>query len=550
MTSTSRLAEAPLRPFSDAGPAALPGTGASPTERAIANLPRHLRRYVVAQDYDAYTPREHAVWRHILRRLAAHLSDKAHASYLQGLAATGIGLDVIPSLDAMNEKLATIGWSCVGVRGFIPPAVFTELQARGVLAIAADIRSHEHIAYTPAPDIVHESAGHAPILADTRYANYLRRCGEIGFRAIASVEDEAVFRAIRTLSVVKEDPSASPEDVAHAEAHLVAASASRRYVSENTKASRLYWWTAEYGLVGSLAAPKLYGAGLLSSLGEASHCLTDAVEKLPLDVSCVDRDYDITRMQPQLFVARDFAHLDEVLAEFEGTLAFRRGGDFGLREALRARATTHVVTVDADGNRREITGRVAEVDFPAETTADVLSARFVRLEGPILVSEDYRALGGPRVTEALIFFGEARLPSRGAFDVSLGNGLRVAGYLAGQNEVVDVRVWFQAEPVVVPSVALVFFSVSVPSVAGGPSDPGAWDDAFGALDAFASGDAEERARASKAASLSTDLASAYAAVRSARAAGSADVEGLEALLQRYPNEWLLREELAELRARS
>ena len=550
MTSTSRLAEAPLRPSLDAGPVALPGSGPSPTERAIANLPRHLRRYVVAQDYDAYTPREHAVWRHILRRLAAHLSDKAHASYLAGLAATGIGLDVIPSLDAMNEKLATIGWSCVGVRGFIPPAVFTELQARGVLAIAADIRSHEHIAYTPAPDIVHESAGHAPILADTRYANYLRRCGEIGFRAIASVEDEAVFRAIRTLSVVKEDPSASPEDVAHAEAHLVAASASRRYVSENTKASRLYWWTAEYGLVGSLASPKLYGAGLLSSLGEACHRVPEAVEKLPLDVSCVDRDYDITRMQPQLFVARDFAHLDEVLAEFEGTLAFRRGGDFGLREALRARARTHLVTVDADGNRREITGRVAEVDFPPEPTSDVLSARFVRLEGPILVSEDYRAVGGPRVTEALIFFGEARLPSRGAFDVSLGNGLRVAGYLAGQNEVVDVRVWFQAEPVVVPSVALVFFAVSVPSVAGGPSDPGAWDDAFGALDAFASGDAEERARASKAASLSTDLASAYAAVRTARAAGNTDVEGLEAVLQRYPNEWLLREELAELRARS
>ena len=61
MTSTSRLAEAPLRPSLDAGPVALPGSGPSPTERAIANLPRHLRRYVVAQDYDAYTPREHAV---------------------------------------------------------------------------------------------------------------------------------------------------------------------------------------------------------------------------------------------------------------------------------------------------------------------------------------------------------------------------------------------------------------------------------------------------------------------------------------------------------
>ena len=72
------------------------------------------------------------------------------------------------------------------MRGFIPPAVFTELQALGVLAIAADIRTHEHIEYTPAPDIVHESAGHAPIIANARYAEYLKRCGLVGFKAIAT----------------------------------------------------------------------------------------------------------------------------------------------------------------------------------------------------------------------------------------------------------------------------------------------------------------------------------------------------------------------------
>ena len=150
---------------------------AGPTQQAIAKLPAHLRRYVVDQDYAAYTPRDQAVWRHILRRLTGHLKDKAHGSYLQGLEATGIGLERIPSLDEMNLRLAKLGWSAVAVRGFIPPAVFTELQALRVLAIAADIRTHEHVDYTPAPDIVHESAGHAPILADARYAEYLRRCG-------------------------------------------------------------------------------------------------------------------------------------------------------------------------------------------------------------------------------------------------------------------------------------------------------------------------------------------------------------------------------------
>ena len=99
----------------------------------------------------------------------------------------------------MNERLAGLGWRAAPVRGFIPPAVFTEMQARGVLAIAADIRTHEHVEYTPAPDIVHESAGHAPILKDPRYADYLKRCGVAGFRAIASREDRDVFEAIRAL---------------------------------------------------------------------------------------------------------------------------------------------------------------------------------------------------------------------------------------------------------------------------------------------------------------------------------------------------------------
>ena len=45
----------------------------TPSERALNQLPPHLRRYVVAQDYGAYTPRDQAVWRHILRRLVRML---------------------------------------------------------------------------------------------------------------------------------------------------------------------------------------------------------------------------------------------------------------------------------------------------------------------------------------------------------------------------------------------------------------------------------------------------------------------------------------------
>lgn len=518
-----------------------------PTRRAIERLPAHLRRYVVDQDHEAYTPRDHAVWRHILRQLTARLKDTAHASYLSGLAATGIGLDRIPSLDEMNEKLEALGWCAVGVRGFIPPAVFTELQSLGVLAVAADIRSHEHIEYTPAPDIVHESAGHAPILADRRYAEYLKRCGETGFRAIASVEDQAVYEAIRNLSVVKEDPAATGEELRLAQERLSAACASRRYVSESTKASRLYWWTAEYGLVGELSDPKLYGAGLLSSLGEAAHCLTEAVRKVPLGPVCADTEYDITRMQPQLFVARDFDHLFEVLEAFEATLGWRRGGDHGLEEALRARTVNHLAL---DGGL-ELTGKVvARIPARAELAPGLCTA-LARVEGPIQISREGKAVDRPWPGEALVAFGSGALPHRGAFSLDLPSGLFLTGFRVGEHEVINLRGHQDGRPLDLPSWALLFISAGLPSVAGGPADPGAWDQWFGDHSALAEGEAEAQARARKATALAPELAGLYIEADRLRRSGPIAPTRLAALKERalkYPGEWLLQTELEELEA--
>ena len=81
------------------------------------------------------------------------------------------------------------------------------------------------------------------------------------------------------------------------------------------------------------------------------------VARLPLSLACVDQDFDITHMQPQLYVARDFEHLFEVLAAFEATLAWKRGGDHGLIQALRAGTVNHLVLADG----LEVTGRVVRL---------------------------------------------------------------------------------------------------------------------------------------------------------------------------------------------
>ena len=300
-------------------------------------VPSHLRRFVVEQDYSQYTAMDQAVWRFVLLQTYSRLVETAHEAYRGGLAATGISVDRIPSIDEMNEKLSRFGWGAVCVDGFIPPRAFQEFQASAILPIAADMRSRQHLVYTPAPDIIHEAAGHAPILPDAIFSSYLRRIGDLGRKAFTLPEESRVYQAIYALSEAKENPSLSAEEVARVEAELALALHEAREPSEATRLSRLYWWTAEYGLVGRVNDYKIYGAGLLSSLWESHSCHAPDVTKLPLDEGCVEVAYDITRPQPQLFVASSFDALHDVLGRVARRLAVEVGGDVALSSAVRSR---------------------------------------------------------------------------------------------------------------------------------------------------------------------------------------------------------------------
>ncbi|MBX2994229.1 MAG: aromatic amino acid hydroxylase [Bdellovibrionaceae bacterium] len=303
-------------------------------------LPKHLRRYVVAQNYEKYTPMDQAVWRFILRQLRAFLSVHAHHSYLEGLEKTGIEVERIPRIADISEKISKFGWRAIPVSGFIPPAAFMELQALSILPIASDLRTLEHLLYTPAPDIVHEAAGHAPILVNPEFAQYLKEYAQVARKAIISREDLELYEAIRDLSDCKENPNSTPAQIQAAQDKLDRVSNSISHVSEAGELSRMNWWTAEYGLIGSLDNPKLFGAGLLSSVGESKVCLSDKVRKIPLTVDCIRQGYDITEQQPQLFVTPDFKTLSKVLEDMAQNMAFRTGGLQGLKKALLAKSLT------------------------------------------------------------------------------------------------------------------------------------------------------------------------------------------------------------------
>ncbi|MBL6658241.1 MAG: aromatic amino acid hydroxylase [Flavobacteriales bacterium] len=302
----------------------------------VAKLPDHLRQFVVDQDYSSYTALDHALWRYVMRKNISYLKNVADSSYLDGLEKTGITIDAIPNIKDMNDILGKIGWGCVCVDGFLPPSSFMEFQAYKVLVIAADIRQIEHIEYTPAPDIIHEAAGHAPIIADPMYAEYLRLFGEIGSKAISSSKDFELYEAIRHLSIIKEDPNTKADEIEKAEVEISRIQQNMGEPSEMARIRNLHWWTVEYGLIGDLSNPKIYGAGLLSSIGESESCLKDEVKKIPYSLDAANLAFDITEPQPQLFVTPSYTYLTQVLEEFANGMALRTGGIDGLSKAIES----------------------------------------------------------------------------------------------------------------------------------------------------------------------------------------------------------------------
>ncbi|MGB0167456.1 MAG: aromatic amino acid hydroxylase, partial [Luteibaculum sp.] len=318
----------------------------------LDKLPTHLLDFVIDQPYNEYTAQDHAVWRYVMRQNVNFLGRVAHSSYLNGLKKTGISIDSIPHMYGMNRILKEIGWAAVAVDGFIPPQAFMEFQAYNVLVIAADIRNIEHIQYTPAPDIIHEAAGHAPIIADPEYALYLKRFGEIGSKAFSSKKDYELYEAIRHLSIIKENPNTEQQDIDEAEKHIDWLQNNMGEASEMAKIRNLHWWTVEYGLIGTVDDYKLYGAGLLSSIGESANCMKSKVKKIPYSIEACNYGFDITTEQPQLFVTPTFQYLNEVLDEFAEQMAFNRGGQYGLDLAIRSGA---LATLELD-NGVELSG--------------------------------------------------------------------------------------------------------------------------------------------------------------------------------------------------
>jgi phenylalanine-4-hydroxylase len=228
--------------------------------------------YTVDQDWDAYSAQEHELWRRLYRRQASLVPRYACAEFRATLATLNFG-EGIPRFDAINEKLrAASGWQLVAVPGLVPDLTFFEHLAQRRFPVTVWLRDPAEFDYIVEPDLFHDFFGHAPMLFNPVFANYIQAYGRGGIKAHA-------LGAIEMLA-------------------------------------RLYWYTVEFGLIETPEGLRTYGAGILSSGGEIAYCLESPdPNRIGFDlVRIMQTRYKIDTFQETYFVIRDFEQLFEATA--------------------------------------------------------------------------------------------------------------------------------------------------------------------------------------------------------------------------------------------
>ena len=212
--------------------------------------------FTVEQDYSAYSEEDQAVWRTLSRRQSKLAGRLAHRSYLEGVEALGL-LDRVPDFAVVSEKLETLtGWQLVAVPGLIPAVPFFEHLANRRFPVTNWLRRMEELDYIVEPDMFHDFFGHVPILSQPTFADFMQTYGRTALDVIDSGGDEMI--------------------------------------------TRLYWYTAEFGLIQEEGQPlKAFGAGLMSSYSELQFAVESGeANRVPMDIETIMRTgYEIDKFQ-------------------------------------------------------------------------------------------------------------------------------------------------------------------------------------------------------------------------------------------------------------
>lgn len=237
-------------------------------------------QHFLAQDYSHYTAADQHVWQLLFDRQMALLPGRASDAFLDGIRRIGFTREAIPDFRQVNPLLQQLtGWELVVVPGIVDDMVFFGLLAEKKFPATTWLRTLEQLDYLEEPDMFHDVFGHLPLLTDAGFADFLQRLGEA-----------AVHHSLR-------------------------------WPGNLELFTRLYWFTAEFGLIQQPDGLRIYGAGLLSSHGEVRFSLGQEPVRLPFTLDGVlETPFEKDKFQDLYFVLDHMEQLPESLAQLQARL--------------------------------------------------------------------------------------------------------------------------------------------------------------------------------------------------------------------------------------
>ena len=249
----------------------------------------------IHQPYELYSEANHETWRMLYRKIRPKWEKYANAKFMEGVENLMLSPDAIPRLDDINQFLAPLsGFKAKAVSGYVPAYAFFDCLRTRNFPTTITIRDGQKLDYLPEPDIFHDIAGHVPMHTNRRFSDVLVRFGEV-----------ARFAARRA------------QDMGGAKDEIV------RCLESNIKAmARFFWFTVEFGLMQQESEFKVYGSGLLSSIGEIEYSIeSPLVQRYPAQLEWIINQYfEIDHYQPLLFYVDCFDHLFGLVDKLESWL--------------------------------------------------------------------------------------------------------------------------------------------------------------------------------------------------------------------------------------
>ncbi len=228
------------------------------------------------QVYSDYTEIDQQIWSTLYKRQMGVISEVASSLFYNGVHLLKFSENAIPDFNEINLHLkAATGWVIYAVPCLIPNDLFFHRMASQEFGATCWLRKPEQLDYLEEPDMFHDVFGHVPLLADKNVSRYLADLAGI---AIQNLDNENVIEWI----------------------------------------SRLYWYTIEFGLIKENGELKIYGAGILSSIGETKFCLSPEANHVPFDTNKIlQTPYIKDKFQEQYFVLESTSDLNRAIDELK-----------------------------------------------------------------------------------------------------------------------------------------------------------------------------------------------------------------------------------------